>query len=996
MSKSFILFFFLVISTCVSAQGDPLFFQQINKDNGLSNDNVNCILQDSRGFTWIGTNDGLNRYDGKMFSIFRHQPQNKFSIGGNIITHIIEDSEGFLWIATADGGISRYDYRSSPDRQFLTYQYDPADKKTIPGNIINKLLMDDKGMLWIATSGRGIVRFNTKTGSFYQLPVSPASTVLDIEMAADGKIWAGVQGRGILKIDPLTTKVEADERYSDPYKKLPHVVVASIFKDSYDDIWIGSWDKKLYRYDNGNKSPQEILKNNTAILNNDDALCFEEDNKGLMWIGGKFNGLYILNRKDNSVLHYSNNPLQEGTIAHNKINCIYKDREGNIWLGTARGISLHRPLLQQFTQTFLPAINNEQVNKIYDFTEDEQQSLYIATDKGIFWQRKGEASFQFMPLVYNGERLQVSKFYWRNKELLVGTNMSLFVLDLLKKQLTPLPNTDKDIVMKRIIESRVVSIAADSIPGRSVLWTIPYGHYLAYYDFAAQQWVSRQDSVKKIVADLKLTDNLIRKIVVDRNGTRWIATAKEGLGMMRRNETAFTYFSSSNNKGAGLLATDVYDMLPDAEGNIWVSSHGGGLFYGTGQPLSFKHIAGSPNLGEGMQLDEKQNLWFISGNSLYKYRLAENKVIAWQLPDIEKSTGVRGYIFKSRNGYLYMPGNNYFIKFLPSAVYKKTTSPTIYITDLKVNAHCQTGRLFEKNNRFSYSNNSISLEFAAPKVPDDEPMQFEYRMKGLNDEWAVTDANVQNFANLQPGDYVFEARIAGATSEKDIVSFAFTIIPPFYRTWWFFIICALFIAAAAYGLYRYRINQLLKQQAMRNKIAQDLHDSVGSTLSSISVYSQVAKIYKQQEKQNELQDALEKISTTSGEMISEMNDIVWAINPRNDNMNIILQRMESYAKPLLQTKGISFNFNYDPAILLLNLKMEQRKNFYLIFKEAVNNALKYSNCNHLEVDVKVSGKFIELIVQDDGVGFDMEQLGAKTSKSLSGNGLNNMKRRATD
>jgi signal transduction histidine kinase len=188
----------------------------------------------------------------------------------------------------------------------------------------------------------------------------------------------------------------------------------------------------------------------------------------------------------------------------------------------------------------------------------------------------------------------------------------------------------------------------------------------------------------------------------------------------------------------------------------------------------------------------------------------------------------------------------------------------------------------------------------------------------------------------------------------------------------------------------------LKQQAMRNKIAQDLHDSVGSTLSSISVYSQVAKIYKQQEKQNELQDALEKISATSGEMISEMNDIVWAINPRNDNMNTILQRMESYAKPLLQTKSISFRFTYDPAILLLNLKMEQRKNFYLIFKEAVNNALKYSDCKHLEVDVKVSGKFIELLVQDDGVGFDMEQMKAKSAKSLSGNGLNNMKRRAAD
>lgn len=187
---------------------------------------------------------------------------------------------------------------------------------------------------------------------------------------------------------------------------------------------------------------------------------------------------------------------------------------------------------------------------------------------------------------------------------------------------------------------------------------------------------------------------------------------------------------------------------------------------------------------------------------------------------------------------------------------------------------------------------------------------------------------------------------------------------------------------------------MIRRQSIRNKIAQDLHDNVGSTLSSISVYSQVAKIYKQQEKQEALQDTLEKISATSSEMISEMNDIVWAINPRNDNMDKILQRMESFARPLLAAQEIGFHFTYEPSIQQLNLEMTKRKNFYLIFKEAINNALKYSGCKNIWVDITNHHHQLQLTVKDDGKGFDIE--GMKNVKTLSGNGLQNMTIRAKE
>jgi signal transduction histidine kinase len=169
---------------------------------------------------------------------------------------------------------------------------------------------------------------------------------------------------------------------------------------------------------------------------------------------------------------------------------------------------------------------------------------------------------------------------------------------------------------------------------------------------------------------------------------------------------------------------------------------------------------------------------------------------------------------------------------------------------------------------------------------------------------------------------------------------------------------------------------------------------VGSTLSSISVYSQVAKIYNEQEKQAALKTTLEKISTASSEMISEMSDTVWAINPRNDDMETILQRMESFARPLLLSQEILFHFNYDETVLQVTLEMTKRKNFYLIFKEAVNNALKYAACRHLWVEVKHAHHQLILTIKDDGKGFDMNDV--KHTHSLSGNGMQNMQRRAKE
>lgn len=324
--------------------------------------------------------------------------------------------------------------------------------------------------------------------------------------------------------------------------------------------------------------------------------------------------------------------------------------------------------------------------------------------------------------------------------------------------------------------------------------------------------------------------------------------------------------------------------------------------------------------------------------------------------------------------------------------------PQVFFTDFKIFNQSNRELLLEKNIRLGYGQNYFTVEFSAPDLAASRTLRYFYMLEGRDHEWIdIGTRNTLEFSNLEAKEYVLKVKAVNAGLQRDgIATLYITVIPPVWQQWWFFAICGFSVGVIFYLIYRYRFDQLLKQQAIRNKIAQDLHDNVGSTLSSISVYSQVARIYQQQGRSKELEQALEKISATSVEMISEMNDIVWTINPRHDSMDTILQRMESFARPLLASKGIQFHFEVDPGVKQLNLEMTRRKNFYLIYKEAVNNALKYAQCSNLWVKIGVRQHHLFLVATDDGIGFDPEKAHVEAAQSLSGNGLRNMEMRAAE
>ena len=319
-------------------------------------------------------------------------------------------------------------------------------------------------------------------------------------------------------------------------------------------------------------------------------------------------------------------------------------------------------------------------------------------------------------------------------------------------------------------------------------------------------------------------------------------------------------------------------------------------------------------------------------------------------------------------------------------------------TDFKIFNQSRSELLQEEAIWLGHAQNYFSLEYSAPDFSGDN-IQYAYRLEGLDSTWTEAGKRtVASYANLPAGEYRFLVRASnwkGSFGTKTTSVLLF-ITPPFWQQAWFITLCVVLVAGLAYALYRYRINELLERQAIRNGIAQDLHDHIGSTLSSISVYSQVAAIYQAQHKTEQLTEVLRTIGETSDEMITEMADIVWTIHPKNDHLASIVQRIESYAGPLCRARNIRFELNVDPAIYGLHLEMPVRKNLYLIIKEAVANALKYADCSVLHVRLRLHNNRLALAIEDNGKGFNANARPESPGVTLSGNGLQNMRIRAQE
>lgn len=732
LKLSFVLIvLFLTISPYrSSAQYFNPYFSTITTEKGLANDQVNSILQDKRGFLWFGTEDGLNRYDGMNFTKFTSIPGNKATLSSNMITAMVEDKDGILWITSADGGLTKYNYRLKADQQFKQFHYKiTIGEENIPENSIVKLLDDKKGYLWLIIRSRSLVRFNKKTEKF-DSPVNIGDRELSsFTLDNNGILWVGKVDGELLKINTTTFKYELGNPQS--YGK--NGGITAVFEDAEQNIWYGTGNRELYRIDH-QTSKEAVLKSEAqGPLINDEIISFCEDKSHNLWIGGISSGLYILDRKSNKVSNFSRTPFA-GSITDNRINSIYSCRNGIIWMATQNGINVFNPLYKPFVKNDLPLKENDIV--IYDFLKDRPDRLLIGTNHGLYIRHLQKNTFENRPLFYHGHHICVTKFYKDiDGTLYLGTNYSLFKYDIDKNKLSLLPHTLEDPVMDNLAGARVVSIVRDTIDSHPILVISPYGHYLTYYDLTDQRWLSETSHRKELIKTFNLKDNLIRKLYKTKDGKIWVGTRMHGLGNWSPQESSgIKYLANNNSNGVRINTDDVFDLHEDNKNILWISSYGGGLKYYNPATGKLTHVAESSNLSEGLQTDEKGNVWTVCNGHIHKYDPAANIYSCYDLPALQKSGGLKGYIYKDNQNTFYATGLNYYVTFNPDHVAKINNQPKVYLTDFKIFNHSKSELLQRKVIDLDYDQNYFSIEFAAPDYSGDN-VQYSYKLAGIDKTW---------------------------------------------------------------------------------------------------------------------------------------------------------------------------------------------------------------------------------------------------------------------
>ena len=444
-----------------------------------------------------------------------------------------------------------------------------------------------------------------------------------------------------------------------------------------------------------------------------------------------------------------------------------------------------------------------------------------------------------------------------------------------------------------------------------------------------------------------ISDNNVRSICVDKEGTTWIGTNEGGLNRFDDQKRTFKSYSIAN----GLPDNSIYSILEDNTGNLWL---------GTKRGISRFNITTEScrnySLKDGLQNNE------FNTNSACKLS----------------------------NGELAFGGINGFNIFNPDSITASAEIPETIITQFKVGEKEKPIR--HEPLHLNHDENYLSFQFVALNFFRNSENKYAYKLEGLDKTWEFCGIRrFVNYANLPPGNYTFRVKTVNYYGEwdKEGAALQFTISTPWYNTWLARISALILLSFLIYVVFLYRLKQKLKIQDVRNRIASDLHDEIGSTLSSVFIYSEVAQKTNNENKISESNQYLGYISSDVAKMIDALSDIVWTVNAKNDRFENLINRMRESAIELFDAKGYELQLDFDESMNSLKLGMAERKNFYLFYKEAINNIAKYANGKKVEVRLTFRNSLIELFIKDNGKGFD-------TNHKSEGNGLKNMKKRAED
>jgi ligand-binding sensor domain-containing protein/two-component sensor histidine kinase len=1032
--KAILIFFFTLNVFPASSE---YIFRQLTVDDGLSQSTVFATLQDSRGYMWFGTIDGLNRYDGYNFIVFTNNPSDSTTISDNAITNIFEDSHKQLWIGTVNGYINKFNWNTETFERYFVgdffeveleppggyYEYPLAFSRNM--NIsVSSIAEDQHGFLWIGTWGNGVIRFDpvNKTGIHLYKKNDDENSIsfnriTRVLASRDGTIWLGTIGNGLNKIEfvnpsmgeQISYKVTHFKHSKDNSNSLSDNKIISLFEDPDKTIWVGTFSGGLNQlnYEQRNLAGQDAkfinyrkIENTKNCLCNNTVMDIVMDNSGYLWLGTFGGGVDRFDKKTGNFVHLFNDPTDPFSLPENDILSLAVDRSGIIWVGShiGEGVTLVRENRAKISHLKNIPGNPNSLNNdvIWAILNDEKGNLWIGTYSGglnRYDYRTGRfKAFQHDPdnsntLSDNHVRvIREDRF----NNLWIGTYYGgVNKLNTQTGEFRRYTHSKDD--PHSISGNQIQDIFIES---DSVIWIATFGSGLNKLTFEQNSSISEPiiSIYQNNLADASsISDDRTYKIFKDNNGNLWIGTYGGGLNKMNRTTGEFLHYKNEPGNSNSLSDNRVMSIIEDSNQMLWLGTSGGGLNKFDRELNTFTHYTQSKGLTSavvyGILEDNAMNLWMSTDNGLFKFNAKNERFTHFDLEDGLQSLEFNGgSYFKDKSGMMYFGGINGLNIFYPDSIRTNLFVPPIVITSIIVLNNRIKGDASEII--LTHDQNFISFEFSALDYTNPKYNQYKFRLEGLDDGWNYVDAKrrIANYINLPAGDYTFY--VEGTNSDglwnRGGTSILITITPPFWQTWWFITLMVILIGAVIYYLSTIRIKQQLAIEKIKTRLAADLHDNVGASLTEISILSEVA-VHKSNNDSDTKE--LKGISDIARQLVDTMSDIVFVVNPERDSLYDLIIKLKDSYNEFLQSVGISFKVKNIDKTNDIKLPMEYKQNLLLIFKEGINNAIKHSKCNKIVLEANIRGDVIEMILSDDGIGFNELNSGA-------GNGLRNMETRA--
>ncbi len=797
-------------------------FERISVENGLSQSWVRAILQDPQGYLWIGTEDGLNRYDGYEFKVFKHDLDDPGSLADSNITALLVDDANRLWVGTLNG-LDRYDPGSG---DFIHYRTQSGDERSLGGMEISSLYQDRQGVLWVGTEDGGLNRYDAANDNFIRYQHDPSrpeslsdNNVLSVIEDHEGILWIGTASGGLNAFDRQSGVFQHFRANAGDPSSLSSDAVRCVFEDSQGNLWVGTetGGLNLFKRETQTFTHYRNQTGDPYSLSSDEVRVIYEDRSGTLWIGTKA-GINRLEHKTGRFSHYRYDSSDIYSVSSDSIWAFYQDRGGILWIGTGGGgLSKYAGSIQKF-QLYQHRPNQTATlsdSDVLSITTDMYGYLWVGTHFGGLnrLDRTGSTVrvYRHDPLVpdsIGGDEVR-ALLVDRSGRLWVGLNRGgLDYFEPFSNRFVHLRNSPED--PSSLAEDRVTVLFEDR---DGYLWVGLWTMGMDRYDPESGTFTHIQHDPSN---PNSLVDNRVRAIYQDREGLFWIGTYG-GFSIWDPAQNQFTNFKNDPDDPDSLSSDIVRAFYEDEYGDMWIATYGGGLNHFSRKLQTFKRYTikhGLPNNSlYGILADDRGHLWISTNSGLTRFDPRRETFRNYSAKDgLQGDEFNGGAFYRSPQGEMFFGGINGLNSFFPDEVLDNPNVPPVVVTAFRkfntvVKTDIQPGETIE----LSYSDNFISFDFAALDYAAPQRNQYAYMLEGFDRQWiSAGSRRYVSYTNLRGGDYVFHVRGSNSDGIWNVEGFSVNIhiTPPFWETWWFFGAVAVLLAGLVFGGYRMRVEDI--------------------------------------------------------------------------------------------------------------------------------------------------------------------------------------------